>query len=324
MKNLTIEQVSEKCAKLFWQESPHATVFTCPDVLVQMSKAVDWWICRKGNQPLCLWPVCLSAESIVKLPGYSYFVGPMLSFEALMTPPHRRLALDTAIFEGLIMQLSSKYGAIEASLPIGIDDVRVFDWWNYNDPNKNRIRIQPRYTARIVDLQTKTMDEVASAYRELRRRELRKIERGTDFAAANNCSALEITDLYAEVMQRQGLQINSHASTEIETLISLVRSGFGYVTAYRDKSDSSNLAYVALVLYAKNVANLILNVVGNQHRSSGLPAAGITMAIRQAKELGCDVFDFNGANSPNRGDDKHSYGAVSQLYFDLRFFEIVQ
>lgn len=30
-------------------------------------------------------------------------------------------------------------------------------------------------------------------------------------------------------------------------------------------------------------------------------------------------FDFNGANSPLRGDDKHSYGASEKLYFQLDY-----
>ena len=30
-------------------------------------------------------------------------------------------------------------------------------------------------------------------------------------------------------------------------------------------------------------------------------------------------FDFNGANSPLRGDDKHSYGAEEKLYFQLKY-----
>jgi len=30
-------------------------------------------------------------------------------------------------------------------------------------------------------------------------------------------------------------------------------------------------------------------------------------------------FDFNGANSPLRGDDKHSYGSKEKLYFHLNY-----
>ena len=29
------------------------------------------------------------------------------------------------------------------------------------------------------------------------------------------------------------------------------------------------------------------------------------------------VFDFNGANSPNRADDKHAFGAETLQYFNL-------
>ena len=43
---------------------------------------------------------------------------------------------------------------------------------------------------------------------------------------------------------------------------------------------------------------------------------GVLIKIYQKKY---DIFDFNGANSPNRGDDKHSYGAKENLFFDLKY-----
>ena len=40
-------------------------------------------------------------------------------------------------------------------------------------------------------------------------------------------------------------------------------------------------------------------------------------AIMQNKKNKLDIFDFNGANSPQRGDHKHSFGAKLKLFFKL-------
>ena len=48
-----------------------------------------------------------------------------------------------------------------------------------------------------------------------------------------------------------------------------------------------------------------------------MAALNILSSIMSAKNNGKKVFDFNGANSPDRGDDKHSYGAKYKLYFEV-------
>jgi hypothetical protein len=43
--------------------------------------------------------------------------------------------------------------------------------------------------------------------------------------------------------------------------------------------------------------------------------------ILAGKARGMDTIDFNGANSPRRADDKHSYGAGAELFFELSYDE---
>jgi lipid II:glycine glycyltransferase (peptidoglycan interpeptide bridge formation enzyme) len=47
--------------------------------------------------------------------------------------------------------------------------------------------------------------------------------------------------------------------------------------------------------------------------------ASVFKAIETARDRGLKYFDFNGANSPDRGDNKHSYGAEPVLYFDIEY-----
>jgi hypothetical protein len=47
--------------------------------------------------------------------------------------------------------------------------------------------------------------------------------------------------------------------------------------------------------------------------------ASVFKAIETARDRGLKHFDFNGANSPARGDNKHSFDAEPVLYFDIEY-----
>ena len=49
----------------------------------------------------------------------------------------------------------------------------------------------------------------------------------------------------------------------------------------------------------------------------GIMSWAINNAIKTTKDNKLEIFDFNGANSPMRGDNKHSFGAKSTMYFKL-------
>ena len=86
-------------------------------------------------------------------------------------------------------------------LPIGLNDIRIFDWWNYHCKNKNRIKIfTSRYTATI-NLQEKYSDAIIK-YRKVRR-EIKKVSKSKNFYIDKEVKLNEILNLYNETFQRQ-------------------------------------------------------------------------------------------------------------------------
>lgn len=302
----------------FWQESPHSSVFTHPDVLGSLSDKVHWWMAYKGKQPQCMWPVCLPDGEQISLPDLTYYVGPLWAHNVYPMPAHRYLSRTMDVYEAFIEHFLKRYGAIQACLPKGLHDVRTFDWWNYHQPSKPRFNIRPRYTACIYDLDTKSENEIISDYRQLRRRELRSVENDGLPPRANDCSVDQLITLYESVMERQEIDVEAAKQKEITALTDLANLGYGEIVAFQD-TKSNNIIAACLLLYAKGEANMVLNLVANHWRSTGLPAWMITESIKSAQSKDMNTFDFNGANSPNRGDDKHSYGAIPILYFDIKY-----
>lgn len=318
MSSFEFEITDSAQIQRLWDKAPYATAFTSPEVLKQLSYKTTWWLASKGSETVCAWPVCHINENQIGVPDFTYYVGPVWSEYRSSIPAHRWLAVSTEIYEGFIKKFISNYGAVHACLTPDLHDVRVFDWWNYHEPDKPRFRIRPRYTAILSNLQGKSEDDIRSDFRELRRRELRKLPDNIRRAEKNRISSNDIQKLYAEVMDRQKSSVEKQVYDQIDKITHLIDQGFGDIIAFEESANKHEIVAAMLLLYGNRTANMILNVVSNKWRSSGLPAHLMMAGIMQSKIAGMDFFDFNGANSPNRGDDKHSYGGVATLYFDLK------
>ena len=78
------------------------------------------------------------------------------------------------------------------------------------------------------------------------------------------------------------------------------------------------MVYFNVILFDKDSIHLALNSCDKNWKKTGIMAWGIDNLLKEY--IGkFKFFDFNGANSPFRGDDKHSYGAEEKLYFQLQF-----
>lgn len=304
-----------------WLQSPHGTVFTHPEVVRRMMNECHWWIVFKGDEPVMAWPVHIDNHGLVAIPRFSYYFGPIWSQTACERSPTNALAHRLETYNHAISELWSVYGSIAAELHPDLLDVRAFDWWNYGRTSQPRFKISPRYTAQLCELDRISGDELFKGLRELRRRELRRFERDLSFSievvtCAEKDLSSSLVRLYLDVIPHDHGQDSVVIGDTILGLVDLVGAGWGFILLVRDLN-SNAIACATLTLEAKGVANLVLNLTSPSYRRIGVAAASIYETVLEAKRRGASVFDFNGANSPNRGDDKHSYGAREALYFRL-------
>ncbi|MEK9652316.1 MAG: hypothetical protein VW437_00955 [Betaproteobacteria bacterium] len=316
MSNIKIVEVSPDKIIPIWESSPHASVFIRPDVLTRMADDVRWFIARKGDEVLSCWPVCHNDDGEMELPLFSYFVGPFWTDRGWSVPLHRSLHRRLTVYEEFMSQFELLFGGFVCSLPVGHTDVRPFDWWNYHRLEKNRVEIFPRYTARIHDLCG--MKNPALNYRAVRRQEIRKIEEEKSYKVIDQIDLDSIVDLYVATMARQNEVVSDRLIKAIKALYELSETDTGFIIAVSD-SLTNHICYIGLLLRASGISNLVLSLTDDRYRKSGVTAFGINEAIKKSIWLGDNIFDFNGANSPKRGDDKHSYGAEDILYFDVRY-----
>lgn len=313
MTKLSTRLINENLAVTLWEESPQGVVFNHPVILNRITEKTEWWGCFKGSRLLACWPICIDSSGEVHTPDFTYYVGPIFSKYHLDQPNHRRYRELNEIYSSILNELKHQYQYICFCTDTSMMDIRYFLWENHNE---NKYKITPRYSAQICDMQVYKNNRIDSIFRPARRRQIRKamsynFKVVRDFAEINIESVIK---LYADTLLRQGQIASGNALKAIKNFLTNIPSKNMYcISIYNE--ETGELIFFSLILHAKKTANLVLNLTKSNYRETNISNLGMLHAINEAHRIGCEIFDFNGANSPNRSDDKHSYGAESKLFF---------
>lgn len=314
---INVCKVGFEKAREFWESSPHATAFTSPEVCRALGFEVEWWVALKGATPFVLWPVVMGdTPSQASPPPFSYYFGPIWSLDATNKSPTSSLSDAQLCYGALLEEILRSHSGVEFELNPSLTDVRVFDWWNYGQEAQARFRIQPRYTARVSDLQAKDPDTILASMRKWRRIEVRRARGGGEFEIVPDVPMSFFSQMREETLARQGLVQDFEEARTIPKFEALVDRGLAFLLGVRE-INTGQLVAANLVLDGPSEANLVLSALKPSHRNEGVGPLATYEALLAARQRGKEIFDFNGANSPQRGDDKHSYGAPAVLYFAL-------
>lgn len=299
-------------AQKFWDKSPHSTFFTDPKRVNKLEKKVDWWIVSKGNEDLCMWSVC-SKKSIVHLPSFSYYFGPIWSSSFLKYSNHSKLNLYCKVYDIYISDFIKRYKKFKFQTHFSEYDLRYFIWWRQDT---KKFLIKPKYSSAIYNLKDKNVSEILSNFRELRRRMIVKAQKNKELILTNSFQINEIINLYKKTLKIKKQKVDKEIIKKIKIFCGFCKDGDGKIVGFREVN-KKKIVSVILLTYSKNTANLVLNLSDLNWKKTGVTALNMLEALKETRQSGLDIFDFNGANSPIGADDKHSYGSEFKLYFEL-------
>tara|TARA_B110000027_G_C16056889_1_gene272597 strand:- start:120 stop:1073 length:954 start_codon:yes stop_codon:yes gene_type:complete len=298
-----------------WETSPNANVFNNPKILNYIDN-IEIYGVYNGEELICCWPIKIENDSSL-IPYFFYYFGPFWSKVIETIPNHSWLKLSNEVYGLYCKNFSKKFKNICFELHYSLDDVRIFDWWNYHETNKKRFLIQPKYTAIIDDLTKKTEQQILKDYRYVRRYELKNFEKNLKLIERTEINVEEIEKFYFDNVNIEN--INDYKigiKKSINIAHNLVKNGFGEVFCYREKKNKEIICLL-LILNDKKSSHLILSLGTKDWKSKGMMTYALHKAITESKNKLIDIFDFNGANSPERGDHKHSFGSKVKLFFNL-------
>ncbi len=316
MEKYTIKSIDLSEAIKIWDTSPNACIYNSPSFLNNFNN-IRFIAVSKGNEVMCCWPI-FSYEKKMIIPNFFYYFGPFWSKKITEQSVHSWLSTSSNVYLKFIDFFSKNFEEINFQLHYTLLDIRIFDWWNYESKNKKKFKIAPKYSA-IIDLsKKKNLKEIMSDYRYVRRYEIKNFIEMQD--KLENCDQ-DIEKMCALYLNNNSQKYNKNQEkslkNDIENICNLANKGFGKINCFKEKK-TNLLIYFNVVLFDKNSVHLVLNSCENKWKKLGIMAWGTNNLLNYYVNK-FDKFDFNGANSPLRGDDKHSYGALEKLYFQLKY-----
>lgn len=307
-----LEEIDAGQALVLWNGARRASAFTHPEVLGRLAREVRWWLARESGQPAWLWPACVNAEGHLSPPELCNYVGPIRIGDPDPSP-RRRLVRDVAIHAQLLDVLVRDLGTLRWSTMPGEHDLRP---WLWHGSAGRRLVALPRYTAVIDGLAQVDEQGLLERFSRTRRKEARAAS-ATGPVILPPAGSDRIKALYRDTLAARGAaHVAERRMGEVEGLVELASRGHGRVMTFGIGDDGIARA-IWVILVAKGCAYAVLGASDHAWREACLNAHGTLNCIMAARAMDSQRFDFVGANSPQRGSDKHSYGAETELYFDL-------
>ena len=315
MDKYKIKSINFSEAIKVWESSPNACIYNNPTFLKNY-KNIEFLAALKGNEIMCCWPIFNSEKKMI-IPNFFYYFGPYWSKRIAEQPKHSWLSTSSHIYSKFIDFFLQNFNEVNFQLHYSLLDIRIFDWWNYESKNKKRFKITPKYSA-IINLSKKNLKKIMSDYRYVRRYEIKNFIEMQDKLETCNQDIEKMCNLYLNNSSAKYTKNEEkNLRDDIQTLCNLANKGFGKISCFKDKK-TNQLIYFSVVLFDNNSVHLVLNSCEKKWKKIGIMAWGINNLLNDYINK-FNSFDFNGANSPLRGDDKHSYGAEEKLYFQLKY-----
>ena len=302
-----------------WGRSDEASAFTHPLHLERLADDVEWWGVDRSGEIVAAWPlVGANFGGELASPPFCYYIGPMFSRSLQDRKTYARYWWAyTSILTALVEAVTEAHPRFRFSLPLGVLDIRVFQWWNHDHPDRAGFVITPRYTARI-DLSRHADDEaLLQSFAGNRKRSVRR------WAAAppqvvDDVDTERLVDLDRQTVTRSGGTATSQRQEALRRMIELVRSGAGAILGLIPPG-ATQVETGFMMLDGADECNAILNATSDDWQAEELTAWTVWLGLQRCRSTGKRWFDFNGANSPGRAADRHYYSAEEVLYVNGTF-----
>lgn len=318
MKNLKLTRCNDRETwNRFVAESPQGSIFCDTRLLDAYDVDYDLWFLYKGGLPAVAVPIIRRGKEVLGPQPFAYYRGPMFAPEVNALQHYRTSSWIIDLTQALLSELSERYDSLCFSLHYSLNDVRGFDWFNYHNPDGGRFEIAPRYTA-LVDLESfLDFDDFIHAVRKDRRQDRRNALENEVVIEETRDIAL-LSDLYEMTFSRQGLTV---AAEEMKILWAVteaaLKHGFGQLLVAR--ASDGRAVSAQLIYYDHRSAHAVIGANSPQSRLIGAGTFICFEFVRRSWERKLKWADFNGANSPDRAEFKHSFNAIPRLYFTVRW-----
>ena len=245
------------------------------------------------------------------------YQGIIFSKKFLPNKAHKYSAKYLEMVNFIIENITGLHKSFKMSLDHSLDDLRPFQWFEYNQPEKKKFKIDIKYTG-LLDLSLYTnFDEYLQSIRSVRRQEYKK--NLNNFLIEEQTGVDDLNMLHIKTFERQNIKRNKIEEKMITHVIfNLLKKKMGKLIVLKKKENLKPVAASYFLHNKNNAYNLTLASDPEERKTS----PGTTLILKQIEfcfKNNVNLIDFVGINSPNRGDYKSSFNAKTKIYFNVEY-----
>lgn len=297
---------------VFVSLSPQRSIFAYTVFLDSLNTKYDLVTCSENNR-IVAGAILIYSEINKPING----VFPFTQYQGILLAGntnqniHSQVTSEFKIEEFFIGELVRHYDSCCFCNSWRLNDLRPFQWFNYNEPDKGQFKIQLNYTG-ILDLKKySSFEDYLGSVRSVRRQEYKKSLKNLKIVFETDENILDV--LHAMTFDRQNIERTNHDSFLVRSICKhAVDFGYGKLgVAILDDLPVS----AVLFLYDDRTAYYLFGANDPAYRNTGSGTFLMMHMIQDAFDMNLFEVDFVGVNSPNRGDFKISFNAELRPYF---------
>lgn len=319
------KEITQEEAFIAWRNSDSASLFSEPTLLNSLNINSRYIGGYKNDELMVVWPLIETENEFNFSPPFSYYFGPYLLNNNLNEPPYKRYRNNLEVINCLIEKVEKIAPKINFSLSPEFLDLRPFQWWNFHKQNNHTFKIDLKYTARYFFNKNIDEDQIISSFRsDDKRKKIRDIKKKNHLKTRLGVfNDIEIySKMYSDTIKKSGGSISKKDLDFLDRLIKLASQKKNIPVTPTlielNISDFDSPIGFQLLLIGKKHSFAIAQSTTPEGRELNGNVFLNFQSLCYARDNNILCFDFNGANSPNRADDKHAFGAKEAIYFDLR------
>lgn len=218
-------------------------------------------------------------------------------------------------------ELTCMYDSIEISLHPTVVDIRPFLWQNFGSTTPKYVP-QIRFTSYldISDFRATEKLEEISIYQQAsysRRQQIRYAVKKGYKTHISNEPALFI-DFYQKTFARQCLQVDYNKISRMQKLLDSLLAG-NVAKIFVSQNHCGENESMAVFCWDNKRAYYLFGASDPSKRSGHGGTAVLWDAFLYLSQMGINLVDLEGINSPNRGWFKLSFGGNVIPYYELKF-----
>lgn len=302
----------------FYNASSQATPFMHEDYLNAVGfRSTNFLVSKKGENIIGLCLAINQENSEMTSPV------PFAPFQGLIYRNEKEIKLYNFYKENLeatsflLEYIGGKYRTIRFSNHYTVNDIRAISWYNYHIPEKGMYDIDVLYTG-VKDLSIDK--EIESTLSKGRKYDYKYSRTRYHLQYRKLADVNDIEDfmfLYRLTFKRQDISLSDEDLFHVKGIIcTALKNNYGFLR-YAETEAGVRIGAV-FILYDKNCAYYLFGTNHPEYRSYGGGTFLLVETMKEVQKKGIRFFDFVGANSPQRGDFKLSFGAELKPYYLVR------